>query len=313
MSRLPNPSFDVNVDPVLGAIVGAVIVLGGGAAAYGATRDTEPDPAPPATAQAADPVVERALAIVQRVDGTTAADGTTPEQQAARARAAKAASAKGRSVDPFPAVKDPEAASTAAAGGGPTTATTTASAATGSSSPSAVAQATGAAAKSDAANAAVQKATGGSTATTTTSAKPATGGGSAKDSKAVARRLAASKPAKVTLRIATQKRRTTVNKRSLGLLVPTTTTSVARVVEVSSSNRVVTLRLRSGAYLTGKQSKGTMCVQRLRTGSKDCRLIRVRTGRTAVIRAPRTAKGKNGAVTALRVLSVWRGGFKLAE
>jgi hypothetical protein len=82
-------------------------------------------------------------------------------------------------------------------------------------------------------------------------------------------------------------------------------------VRVSESNRTVLLRLREGAALTGEQSAGTRCVQR-RSGSSSCLLVRVRTGRTAVIAAPGTAAGRPGAVTALRVLSVWRGGTKVA-
>lgn len=328
MKRLKNPSLDVNVDPILAAIAGAVIVFGGGAAAYGATRDTEPRSPAPATAQAADPVVARALKIVSRTDGTVpAADA---DAAADEAKAAKAASAKGRGANPFPVTK---AATTASAGGSssaatPGTATNVASAtpsagATASASPAssstaaaARAQATAASGKSDAANAAVQTATGGNTnagtATGGSTTAKATGGGSAADAKAVARRLAAAKPAKVTLRVVSVKRRTTMNKRSLGLLVPGTTGSVARVVKVSPSNRVVTLRLRTGAALTGKQSPGTRCVERVE-GTGACRLITVHTGNAAVIKAPKTPAGRPGAITALRVLSVWRGGQKVAD
>ncbi|MEV4418832.1 hypothetical protein AB0L40_02515 [Patulibacter sp. NPDC049589] len=305
MSRLPNP--EINLDPVLAAIVGAAIVVGGGAAAYGATRDTTPDPAPAPTAQQDDPVVARALKIVQRADGTAPAEVTAAET-ARRARAARDAASKGRSVDPFPEAKDPSGGATAGAG---TTASGASSATSGSTAgasvPSAADQAKNAVATAAAANAAIQKATGGTPAAPT--AKPKI----TKANRAAASKLLVSKPAKVTLRIATQKRRTTVSKRSLGLLVPNASSSVARVVKVNASNRVVTLRLRSGAFLTGPQSDGTMCIKRDTTGAKDCRLIRVRTGRTAVIRAPNTAKGRRGAVTAIRVLAVWRGGYKLAE
>jgi hypothetical protein len=120
----------------------------------------------------------------------------------------------------------------------------------------------------------------------------------------------ATRPARISLRIKTDEGRSARSRRSLGLLVPSRSEAVARVVEVSSSNRVVTLRLRSGAALTGKQSEGTRCTQRLSGGG--CRLVRVRTGRTAVIRGPRAADGTPGAVTALRILTVWRGGVKVA-
>lgn len=312
---------NVDVDPVLAVLLGVVIVGGGGLAAFGASQDTEPEPAPAAVVQNDDPVVARALAIVARVDGTVAAGETdttaTLRREAARARRA---SAKGRSTDPFAAIQSATAVVDGAASGATTGAT--ASAGAGGSSTSAVEQARRAAAQSAAASAATQGATGGAP-----SSGPPTGGStlappslgptpgspasSSAAAKARARRAAASKPAKISLRVATKSGKSTRNRRSMGLLVPNPTRSVARVVSVSRTNRVVTLRLREGAHLTGKQSKGTMCVERLRSG--DCRLVRVRTGRTAVIRAPRTAAGRPGAVTALRVLAVWRGGLKLAD
>lgn len=301
---------NVDVDPVLAVLLGVVIVGGGGLAAFGASQDTEPEPAPAPVVQNDDPVVARALAIVQRVDGG-AVDGETDTAAAQRREAARAkrASEKGRSTDPFAAIESATAAVDSASSGATTGATaTTGTPATTGSTASATDQAKRAAAAAAAANAATQGATGstgttsGSTTGTTTSTATST---------ANARRLAATKPAKISLRIKTRSGRSTRSKRSMGLLVPNTTQTVARVLSVSKSNEVVIMRLREGAYLTGKQSKGTMCIKRLSSG--DCQLIRVRTGRTAIIRAPETPAGRLGSVTAIRVLAIWRGGYKLAD
>lgn len=320
---------NVDVDPVMAAILGLVIVGGGGLAAYGASQDTEPDPAPAPVVQNDDPVVERALRIVQRVDGTVAdVDGDSAAATARERRRAAAASRKGASADPFAAIASgteavtgtaatatPGASSSGSASTASSSASSTAgsaSATTGSSALTAKQLAERAAAQSDARNAAgggttgsTGSATTGSTGSTTTAKAP-----TAAAARAQAVRLVASKPAKITLRVKTTSGRATHSKRSMGLLVPNATSTVARVIRVSKSNNVVTLRLREGAALAGKQSKGTSCVQRLSSG--DCRLVRVRTGRTAVIRAPESASGKPGAVTALRVMAIWRGGYKVA-
>lgn len=299
---------NVDVDPVLAAIVGLVIVGGGGLAAYGASQDTDPPPAPAPVAQQADPVVERALAIVQQVDGTAAAggEGVSSADQRRAERRARAASERGRSTDPFAAIQrateSVSSASNASSAG--STATTGGGAASGSSStvltPEELAKR--ARAQADAAGSAA----GG----TTAAAKPATSAATA-SSKATGRRAAATKPAQVTLRIADRTGRVTRSKRNLGYLVPNAQRAVARVVAVSSSNEVVVLRLSRGAALTGKQSSGTRCVKRRSAGG--CELVRVRTGRTAVIRAADTPSGRRGPVTAVRILTVWRGGYKMAD
>lgn len=324
---------NVDVDPVMAAILGLVIVGGGGLAAYGASQDTEPDPAPAPVVQNDDPVVERALRIVQRVDGTVAdVDGDSTAATARERRRAAAASRKGASADPFAAIASgteavtgtaatatPGASSSGSASSASSSASSTSGSAsatpgssTGSSALTAKQLAERAAAQSDARNAAGGGTTGSTGSATTGSSGSATAAKAptAAATRAQAVRLVASKPAKITLRVKTTSGRATRSKRSMGLLVPNSTSTVARVIRVSKSNNVVTLRLREGAALAGKQSKGTSCVQRLSSG--DCRLVRVRTGRTAVIRAPESASGKPGAVTALRVMAIWRGGYKVA-
>jgi hypothetical protein len=328
---------DVDVDPVLAAILGVVLIGGGGLAAYGATQDTAPAAAPAPVVQNDDPVVARALAIVARADGTsTTGEPGSPADAKRRAARAEAASRKGRSVDPFGApasagagaTSSAASASTGSAGSASTVggSSSSASSAGGSSSGgsssssssggssatpttsstlSAAELARRAAAAAAATNAAIDAGSGG-----TASASPTGSAALAAQTAAARRRAVATRPARISLRIKTEEGRSARSKRSLGLLVPSRSEAVARVVAVSSSNRVVTLRLRSGAALTGKQSKGTKCTQRLSGG--DCRLVRVRTGRTAVIRAPRAADGTPGAVTALRILTVWRGGVKVA-
>jgi hypothetical protein len=329
LARRPGRS-SVDVDPVMAALLGIVVVGGGGLAAYGATQDTQPGAAPVAVVQQDDPVVQRALEIVRSVDGTAAdGEGASASAVARERRRALRASAKGAGTDPFAAITSGTDAVTGvtananpAAGGSSARSTGAGSAASGSTSSSsgsgggsssgsgatsARAQAERAAAQSAAANAAAG-ADGTSTTTTTTTAPPTLSAAAARDA---ALRAVARRPARVSLRIKTPRGTATRSRRSIGLLVPNETQSVARVVAVSKSNEVVTLRLRTGAALTGTQSKGTRCTQRLRSGA--CRLVRVRTGRTAVIRAPRTAKGTQGAVTALRVIGVWRGGFTVAD
>lgn len=287
---------NVDVDPVLAAILGLVIIGGGGLAAYGASQDTEPAPAPAPAVQADDPVVARALAIVREVDGTAAVgEGDTAAEQRREARRARDASERGRTTDPFAAIKSATEAVNQVAGGSSTASNATSSAAT------AVEQARQARATADAAAAAAA-----GSATT----KPSTGTGSATGARAAARRAAASQPAKVTLRIADRTGRSTRSKRSLGYPVPSATRFVAKVAAVSRNNEVVTLRLRSGAALTGEQSPGTRCTQRV---AGECRLVRVRTGKTAVIRGPETPSGRRGPVTAVRILTIWRGGFKMAD
>ncbi|CAB4923733.1 unannotated protein [freshwater metagenome] len=317
----------VDVDPVMAAILGLVIVGGGGLAVYGASQETEPAPAPAAVAQPTDPVVERALRIVERVDGTAAAgEGVSAADAARERRRAQRASAAGRSTDPFAAIASGTDAvtgvaatatpgSTAGVASGSTSSGSTsasgstASAAGGgaasSTAPSATELAARAAARSARRNAAADGSTPNGGATRSPAAEP-----SAAALRAAALRSVARRPAKISLRIKTEAGRSTRSKRSMGLLVPTSTRTVARVIGVSSSNRVVTLRLREGAALAGKQSKGTRCVERLSSGG--CRLVRVRTGRVAVIRAPESASGRPAAVTALRVTAIWRGGYKVA-
>lgn len=308
---------NVDVDPVMAAIVGLVIVGGGGLAAYGASQDTEPDPAPAPVVQSNDPTVERALRIVERADGSAAdTDATSAAAIAREQKRAAAASRKGASVDPFAAIKSGTDAVTgvtsSATPGSGTTASSSSSSGSGSLTPKQLAER--AAAQSAAANAAAGGTTTGSTTptgstgTSTTTTKPSTST-PAKPSRAAVLAAVANKPARISLRLKTTNGRSSVSKRSVGLLVPSTKT-VARVIGISKSNKVVTLRLREGAYLTGKQSKGTMCVKRLSSG--DCQLIRVRTGRTAIIRAPESSAGELGPVTALRVTAIWRGGYKVA-
>jgi hypothetical protein len=291
----------VDIDPVLAAIVGAVIVGGGGLAAYGVSQDTEPDPAPAPVQQAADPVVERALRIVARVDGTAGTGDTNASADAAAAaKRAQEASDKGRSVDPFAA---PTATATGAAGATGATSTTATTNAGGAGSAATTDQQRRAAEAAALASGSGARATS-TTATTTT--KPTTSTPAKAPS---ARQLAASKPAKISLRVATTSGRSTRRQRPMGLLVPSPAKAVARVLSVSKDNKTVTLRLKTGATLNGKQSSGTRCVKRVSTG---CQLVHVRTGRTVVIRARESASGRRGAVTALRVLSIWRGGYKLA-
>ncbi|MDO9408241.1 hypothetical protein [Patulibacter sp.] len=333
----------IDVDPVMAAILGVVVLGGGGLALYGASQETEPDPAPAAIAQPSDPVVERALRIVERVDGTAAAgEGVSTADAARERRRAARASAAGRSADPFAAITSgtdavtgvtatatPGSASGAASGSSLTGSSATAAGGSSSSAKTARELAERAAAQSAAANAAAGgTSSGGSTGSTGGTGSTGTGSKSGSGAKsgsgstgspaaptAAARRAAvlravADRPAKISLRVNTASGRSTRSKRSMGLLVPSSTKTVARVVGVSRTNQVVTLRLREGAALTGKQSKGTRCVERLSSG--DCRLVRVHTGRTAVIRAPRSAGGRPGAVTALRVTAIWRGGYKVA-
>lgn len=310
-----------DVDPVMAAILGIVIVGGGGLAVYGASQETEPAPAPAAVAQPTDPVVERALRIVERVDGTTAAgEGVSADDAARERRRAERASAAGRSTDPFAAIasgRDAVAGVAATATPGSTGGVASGSGSSGSAASSAAAgsassPAPSAQKRSDraAAQGARRNATvDGGTPNGGASPDPATTP-SAAATRAAALRAVAGRPARISLRIKTDAGVSTRSKRSMGLLVPTSTRTVARIIGVSRSNQVVTLRLRKGAVLAGKQSKGTRCVER--TGSGDCRLVRVRTGRTAVIRARESASGRPGTVTALRVTAIWRGGYKVA-
>jgi hypothetical protein len=149
------------------------------------------------------------------------------------------------------------------------------------------------------------------------------GGGSTADSEAVARRLAAQEreaqarrlrleaerlakaPARVSLRVATPAGKRARSRLKVGTLLPGRDDAVARVVRVATSNRVVTLRLAAGARLSGPQSPGTHCVLRVQA-TGQCRLVHVRAGKAAVIRGADVA-GAPGPVTAVRVLSVWRG------
>lgn len=113
---------------------------------------------------------------------------------------------------------------------------------------------------------------------------------------------------RVSLRIVTPSARRVRSKASVGVLVPTTRTAVARVVRASSSGEVVTLRLRQGTTLPKPQSRGTRCIERYPDGGRTCRMVRVRTGRTVVIRG----LGEDPTMTAVRVLSVWRDGERIA-
>lgn len=305
---------NVDVDPVLATILGLVIVGGGGLAAYGASQDTDPQPAPAPVVQNDDPVVERAIAIVQQVDGTATAggEGVSSADQRRADRRARAASERGRSTDPFAAIeRATETVNSASAASSSAAATTTPStgsaSTTGSSAGTVSAAELARRARAQAASAGAASA-GGSTGKggATSAAAP-----KVTATRATGRRAAATKPAKLTIRIADRTGRVTRSKRSLGYLVPNASRAVARVVGVSSSNEVVVLRLARGAALTGEQSPGTRCVKRRKGGG--CELVRVRTGRAAVIRAADTPAGRRGPVTAVRILTIWRGGYKMAD
>jgi hypothetical protein len=154
-------------------------------------------------------------------------------------------------------------------------------------------------------------------------ADPAVVGATGEGDAAVARRLAAelraqadrlrrleaerlaSAPARVSLRVGTVNGKRVRDRLELGTLLPNRAHAVAGVVRVARDNRTITLRLREGARLAGPQSPGTRCVLWVE-GTDQCRLIHVRVGKAAVIQGA-DIDGAPGPVTALRVLSVWRG------
>lgn len=295
----PSKRIAGRVDPLLAAAVGGVLVVGGGIVAWGGGHDTEAvasDPTAALTAPAADPAAERALAAVEDADEIGAAPQTSA---AAVARAAARASARGAGRDPFSntleKTRKASAASASTATAESTAASTASSAATGASTSS--------------------SSTGATSATTTTSAATtqpaaAVGGGSEADhAKAVAAARRAS--TRVSLRIVRGARRQARSKLALGTTVPSKRVALARIQSVSDSGKVVTLRLAEGLSLPGKQSAGTTCLKRFALGDKPCKVVRVRAGRTVVLQEP-GRKGREGTITAVRVLTVWRSGKKIA-
>ncbi|EHN08739.1 hypothetical protein PAI11_44450 [Patulibacter medicamentivorans] len=294
------------VDPLLAVVVGGVLVVGGGLAVWGSGQDTSPvanDPSAALTAAKDDATTARALQAVAAANRDSAVPATT---EAAELRRARRASDSGRSTDPF---SRGATAPPAAAGGG----------SSGSGTATSVSdKARSAVATSNAASSAAASATGTAPTTAVKPATPATsppaiGGGSEQDRRKALAALAAQRAKlapRVSMRVKTSSARDSRSRLKLGTLLPNSKHAVARIVDVSASGRVVTLRLDRGVTLPGPQSKGTVCVQRFTTGKRSCRLVHVRAGRTVVLRAPER-RGEPGDVTALRILSVWRGTVRM--
>ncbi|WP_320672654.1 hypothetical protein [Patulibacter defluvii] len=289
------------VDPLLAVVVGGALVVGGGLAVWGSGQDTAPvanDPAAALTAPGDDALTARALQAVAAANRDGAVPVTT---EATALRQARRASASGRTTDPF------------ARGAAAVAQAATASTPSGGSGTSVADKARNAVAT---ANAASNAAAGGATATTSVTpttpvTSPATGptavgGGSVQDQRRVLAKLAP----RVSMRVKTSASRRSRSRLKLGTLLPNSRHAVARIVDVSASGKVVTLRLDRGVTLPHPQSKGTVCVARFRDGAKGCRLVHVRAGRTAVLRAPER-RGEPGDVTAVRILAVWRGQVRL--
>jgi hypothetical protein len=289
-----------HVDPLLAVAVGGVLVVGGGLVAWGGGHDTESvasDPTAALTAPAADPAAERALAAVQDADEI----GAAPQRSAAAvARAAARASERGAARDPFS--KALAKANRKAEGASATPRASTAGAASSSA---------GKAATPTPSAPVATPSTGVAPTPAATPKRPAAvGGGSEADhAKAVAATRRAS--TRVSLRIVRGARRQARSKLALGTTVPSKRVALARIQSVSDSGKVVTLRLAEGLSLPGKQSAGTTCLKRFALGDKPCKVVRVRAGRTVVLQEP-GRKGREGTITAVRVLTVWRSGKKIA-
>jgi hypothetical protein len=381
--RLPNP--DVRIDPVIGGVVGALVIVGGGLAVYGTSQKADEAAAttPPAITQA-DASTDRALAAVRDAErlGAVVSQPTIVE--------ARAASARGLRVDPF---RGKGVAKASAAGGagatagasGTTGSTTATASAAGSAAKPGTTGSTGASSASTSSTAGADSAARMKDAeqlialTDTLGAFCTAERGGTKDRAELrqlvtltirfARRVEGAPQAsrllsatsqlmlasqgcngdevlldeierliveagrligmkgpqdearppkdaptergdRVSLRIVTQAGRRARSRAEFGLLVPTPSTALARVTESSSTGRVVLIRLRQGVTLHGPQSAGTKCIEHHPESSQDCRIVRVRTGRTAVLRAP-SADG-NGPIAAIRILSVWRDGRQIA-
>jgi len=116
---------------------------------------------------------------------------------------------------------------------------------------------------------------------------------------------------RVSIRIVDVKGRRARSKLRVGTKLPSKASSIAQIAEVSEKGGIVTLRLPQGLELPRPQSKGTVCVSRFSLGVKSCRLVRVRAGKTVVLRQPGRRRSQD-RVTALRILAVWRDGRKIA-
>ncbi|MCK9248646.1 MAG: hypothetical protein M0P31_06680 [Solirubrobacteraceae bacterium] len=286
------------LDPVLAVIIGGVVVAGAGIYLWGGGQDTDPvvtdDPTAALATPAQDDTVKRALAVARSVD----AEAADPEQDAAERLAdALDAASRGRSVDPFlRGAAKPRPAPRPATGASTSRATTPS---TGTSRPS-----TGAATGS------TSPTTGGATTTTTPSAPSRTTTPRITSDQLRQAVIAGhvSLPPRVSVRVATDKGKRSRSRVKIGTILPANSGGVARVVGLSRDGSVVKLRLRQGSKLTGKQSKGTTCVERYASGA--CKLVHVRAGKVAVLQAPRRKSGP-GAVTAVRILSTWRGDLRM--
>lgn len=298
-----------HVDPLLAVAVGGVLVVGGGLVAWGGGHDTESvasDPTAALTAPATDPAAERALAAVQDADRI----GTAPQRSAAAAaRAAARASERGAARDPFS--KALAKAKRTAEGGSGAPAASSAGTSAASSSVSSSGKTAAPTVSASATPSTATPSTGVSTTPAVTPKRPAgVGGGSEADhAKAVADARRAS--TRVSLRIVRGARRQARSQLALGTTVPSKRIALARIQSVSDSGKVVTLRLAEGLSLPGKQSAGTTCLKRFALGDKPCKVVRVRAGRTVVLQEP-GRKGREGTITAVRVLTVWRSGKKIA-
>ena len=291
------------VDPIIATAVGGVLIVGGGLVAWGGGQDTEPVADQPAAAlnqPQADATTNRALAAVKAAEQL----GTGPVLDAADVRrAAQRATSKGRTADPFERTvrrKEQAARRTAA-----TAATSTSTATAATSTSTGVASSTGSTSAAGSSGA-----TGtGSTSTVAPSGTAVGGGTEADHAAAVAKARAAR--SRVSIRIVDVKGRRARSKLRVGTKLPSKASSIAQIAEVSEKGGIVTLRLPQGLELPRPQSKGTVCVSRFSLGVKSCRLVRVRAGKTVVLRQPGRRRSQD-RVTALRILAVWRDGRKIA-
>lgn len=129
---------------------------------------------------------------------------------------------------------------------------------------------------------------------------------------AAARKAAGAKnPGRVSLRIRAGGRAHTWSRLTVNSILPHGgMDSVARFSKVSPSGRIVSFRLARGVQLPQPQARGTVCAKRTDARNSDCLIAHVRSGQTIVFRSP-SQNGKPGALTKVRVLSVWRNNHRI--